>query len=626
MASKWSKYGKRYCKEWEKETQLKDWLRPVTGDDKKAACRYCKCEIRAHHADLLQHMATEKHVRNSRPLSSARLTTMGFTKSPPPKTTPELELKLACYSACHATINSVDHLGELVQPYTACDVKLHRTKCGALITKVLAPCLLEDLVKDINASQYSLLIDESTDVANEKQLAVVVRYFRSSLNKLVTTFLGLFTLEGSSAQQIAQGLLDFLTKVGLDFTRCLGIGTDGCNVMVGKNNSVYTHLRQKNENLVLVKCVCHSIQLCASKAVEVLPRSLEFLVGRSYSWFSHSSLRLHEYSKLYQLINNGKEPLKLVQLSGTRWLSISSCCKRILEQWDELKLHFTLCKDKYHCYDAEILSEMYKDPVNKLYLVFLNPVLQEFSRVNKLFQLESGNQMQLLDCLQNFFRSLISRVLIPSHIPAAGERLLEVNLEDNATHLPLSTVDFGVLFNMEVAASKPSAEQERDVKLRCRDFIFEAARQVQLRLPHNIELWNSMKSFSPECILSQAKPPLQDVPLLKLFKGDIGLLDTQYRQLCFLPWKNVTKNDTASFWVEVLHFTDASGERCFKELAEFALSLLSLPLSNADVERVFSHMNLVKSRLRNRMRNEMLSAILHVRYGLRFRGVCMPRL
>ncbi|KAH9374110.1 hypothetical protein HPB48_005379 [Haemaphysalis longicornis] len=33
-------------------------------------------------------------------------------------------------------------------------------------------------------------------------------------------------------------------------------------------------------------------------------------------------------------------------------------------------------------------------------------------------------------------------------------------------------------------------------------------------------------------------------------------------------------------------------------------------------------MNLAKWRLRNRMRNEMLSAILHVRYGLRLRGVC----
>ncbi|KAH6939682.1 hypothetical protein HPB50_020615 [Hyalomma asiaticum] len=211
---------------------------------------------------------------------------------------------------------------------------------------------------------YSLLIDDSTDVPNEKQVAVVVRYFSTSLNKLVTTFLGLFTLEGSNAQHISQGLLDFLTKVGLDFSRCVGIGTDGCNVMVGKNNSLYTNLRRKNEDLVLVKCVCHSIQLCASKAIEVLPRSLEFLVGRSYSWFSHSSQRLREHGKIYQLINSGKEPLKLVQLSGTRWLCISSCCKRILDQWDEIKLHFTMCKDKYCCYDAEILSEMYRDPVN----------------------------------------------------------------------------------------------------------------------------------------------------------------------------------------------------------------------------------------------------------------------
>ncbi|CAN8019325.1 unnamed protein product [Ixodes persulcatus] len=317
---------------------------------------------------------------------------------------------------------------------------------------------------------------------------LVVRYFSASLKKVVSTFLGLFTLEGQSAQQIAQGLLDFLTSVGLDFMRCIGIGTDGCNVMVGKNNSVYTHLRRKNDTLVLVKCVYHSIQLCASRAVEVLPRNLEFLVGRSYSWFSHSAPRRQEYDTIYRLINSGKEPLKLVQLSGTRWLSISSCCKRILEQWEELKLLFALCKEKYRCYDAEILSEVYRDPVNKLYLEFLNPLLQEFSRINKLFQLETGNLLNLVDCLQNFFRSMICRVINPSYIPAAGEGLLEVNLEDSATHLPLSALDFGVKFNIEMAASKLNAEQERDLKLRCRDFIFEAARQVQLMLPPNIQL------------------------------------------------------------------------------------------------------------------------------------------
>lgn len=111
--------------------------------------------------------------------------------------------------------------------------------------------------------------------------------------------------------------------------------------------------------------------------------------------------------------------------------------------------------------------------------------------------------------------------------------------------------------------------------------IFEAARQVQLRLPPNIQLWNSMKSFSPESVLSKVKAPLQDVPLLKLFKGDVCPLDTQYRSLCLLPWKNANNKDCVSSWVEVLDFTDASGESCFKEIAEFTLSLLAVPTSSA---------------------------------------------
>ncbi len=40
--SKWSKYGKKYNKDWEMDTQLKDWIGQVVGDQSKAMCRYCK--------------------------------------------------------------------------------------------------------------------------------------------------------------------------------------------------------------------------------------------------------------------------------------------------------------------------------------------------------------------------------------------------------------------------------------------------------------------------------------------------------------------------------------------------------------------------------------------------------
>jgi len=44
--------------------------------------------------------------------------------------------------------------------------------------------------------------------------------------------------------------------------------------------------------------------------------------------------------------------------------------------------------------------------------------------------------------------------------------------------------------------------------------------------------------------------------------------------------------------------------------------LLSLPFSNAAVERAFSIVNVVKDKLRNKMSVKMLEAILHVRCTL----------
>lgn len=55
------------------------------------------------------------------------------------------------------------------------------------------------------------------------------------------------------------------------------------------------------------------------------------------------------------------------------------------------------------------------------------------------------------------------------------------------------------------------------------------------------------------------------------------------------------------------------GNFIFKELSFLVLTYLSLPLSNTFVERVFSIMNLVKSKIRNKMRFELLDTTLRIR-------------
>ena len=54
----------------------------------------------------------------------------------------------------------------------------------------------------------------------------------------------------------------------------------------------------------------------------------------------------------------------------------------------------------------------------------------------------------------------------------------------------------------------------------------------------------------------------------------------------------------------------------FTDIGLYALECLSIPLSQAVLERVFSLMNSVKTKIRNRMQSSFLSSILHIRTEL----------
>lgn len=70
------------------------------------------------------------------------------------------------------------------------------------------------------------------------------------------------------------------------------------------------------------------------------------------------------------------------------------------------------------------------------------------------------------------------------------------------------------------------------------------------------------------------------------------------------------------------NYKDAGGNIVFKELSTFVISLLCLPYSNAEVERLFSQMNLIKSKIRNKMNLDLLNAILSIRTGLQRESKC----
>ena len=114
-----------------------------------------------------------------------------------------------------------------------------------------------------------------------------------------------------------------------------------------------------------------------------------------------------------------------------------------------------------------------------------------------------------------------------------------------------------------------------------------------------------LSALSPTVVLGRDKPRLATLSFLPLYS-----LETEWNPISVTQWpRNYSDTDVEHFWSTVVQHTDASGDHDFLELGNFALSLLAMPFSNAAVERVFSQMNLIKNKLRNRMQQGMMWVI-----------------
>jgi len=110
------------------------------------------------------------------------------------------------------------------------------------------------------------------------------------------------------------------------------------------------------------------------------------------------------------VLNDGDDPLKILQVAATRWLSIEPAVNRILQQFVELRLHFEIARTSEKSYTAELLYEMYKDVTTELYLTFLKPILESVQNVNKAFQSNNADPAKLLEDLTVLISSLAKMV------------------------------------------------------------------------------------------------------------------------------------------------------------------------------------------------------------------------
>lgn len=119
-------------------------------------------------------------------------------------------------------------------------VKLSRTKCTEMVKHVLAKHETDKLIVTLKSVKFSILLDESTDISDQKCMCVLVNYVANF--KVHVRLLELINLDATdcSAIKLFEALKNCFAKKNIPLENIIGVASDGAAVMIGKHNSVFT--------------------------------------------------------------------------------------------------------------------------------------------------------------------------------------------------------------------------------------------------------------------------------------------------------------------------------------------------------------------------------------------------
>ena len=88
---------------------------------------------------------------------------------------------------------------------------------------------------------FAILVDETTDVSNEEQAVVIIRWVDDQL-QVHQDFIGLYKLDTIEANSIVFMMKDVLQRLNLAMAKVQGQCYDGASAMSGAKNGVATQI------------------------------------------------------------------------------------------------------------------------------------------------------------------------------------------------------------------------------------------------------------------------------------------------------------------------------------------------------------------------------------------------
>ena len=461
---------------------------------------------------------------------------------------------------------------------------------------VLSQCVENDILVKVRASPVTgILCNESTDVANLKQLAIFVRFLDEG--KPHTCFLKMVDIVNGTAETIEHNLLDVCGQCEISSSTIFSFGSDGAPVMTGKQTGVATHMKVLNPEMLYIHCGPHRVALATSQAaIQVEYRhtfdsnltSLHYFFANSPIW----EAALHEVQKIHVV----EEPvLRLKKAVHTRWLSHEQAIIAIRRTMPALivalEREVTENDNAIACGLVTTIKS-YK-LVATVYL--LSDILPHLSVLNLVFQRE------VVDL--SIIKPQVSATIASLNFIRSNPGLHMQELEEVVSDL---TSRFGLIVQENSKENFNKNVQEKYIN--CLVDNLENRISDSAILGALETLFNSKKASSAG-IEGYGNVAIEQYPMTVVKK------DLQREWLAFKHILIDVFAEASTSEVMTTISSDASYSSLYPTLSKLAGITLTLPVSTAHVERGFSTtscMKRIKTDLRNRLKTETLDKLIRL--------------
>ena len=482
---------------------------------------------------------------------------------------------------------------------------------------------------------FSILADECEDVTTQEELSICCRWIVNGQPE--EHFLTILHVLACNAATIAEALESFVASKHLDYCKLVGQGYDGAAVFSGSRSGVHIRMRTHCAHALYIHCACHRLQLASVQAAESVPeiKKIFGMMGNIWKLFYYSPKKTQALREVQAALTLPE--LKVVKPSDTRWLSHERCMRAIRK---ELPALITTLQQLYETTgDAEAfgLSTLLSSFTAVASVVFLSEVLDILARMNATMQRKVADFSKMQALLQFTLDELKSlkeekaewcsstestlaqleteygiEIGRPRHGSARSRFALISNTKEYRSQIAIPYID-SLVDNINRRFS------DKAVKLLVASSIFNPAQlptEESTMSSYGVqEIRNLADFYGKEASVDYLGVTYTSAPLVdrdellsewKIFR----------RALCkekelIVRLKKLSTPPSMQEVLQSMRATEAY-KGIFPQTFTLINILLALPVGTATVERSFSQMKLIKTRLRNRLSDINLSRLMKI--------------